>query len=76
MSGPVVTDPDAGRPASSVARALRHAGVLVIVGLLVELATLFGGGATSFLAFALVGVVLVAAGIVRYLVTVLRTQPG
>lgn len=46
---------------------IRVAAGLLVAGLAVEGATLFTPGALSFLSFALVGGVLVAAGVVTYL---------
>ncbi|MEM8964569.1 MAG: hypothetical protein AAGD38_23990 [Acidobacteriota bacterium] len=53
-------------------RGFRLAAGLLIVGLLVEVATLFFGGPESFMAFAGLGALLVAVGIVLYLLAVLR----
>lgn len=50
-----------------LARRLKVAGLLVGLGLLIEAATLFWSHPTAFLAFLLLGGVLVAAGVVLYL---------
>lgn len=62
--------------APHVRRNLGRAGVLVILGLLVEAATLFWSHPTAFLFFAGFGVGLVVLGIALYLWTVLRAQPA
>jgi uncharacterized membrane protein YczE len=54
-------------------RRLRIAAILLLAGLLVELATLFSPHPTAFLVFAGVGGLLLAAGIGLYLVTLLQS---
>jgi predicted membrane channel-forming protein YqfA (hemolysin III family) len=51
-------------------RRLRLAGLLLSLGLLIEAATLFWSHPTAFLVFLLLGGVLVAAGMVLYLVAI------
>lgn len=53
-----------------LARRLKLAGLLVGLGLLIEAATLFWSHPTAFLAFLLLGAVLVAAGVVLYLLSI------
>jgi hypothetical protein len=53
-----------------LARRLKLAGLLVGLGLLIEAATLFWSHPTAFLAFLLLGGVLVAAGVVLYLLSI------
>jgi hypothetical protein len=53
-------------------RSIRVAAVLLVAGLLVELFTLNSARPTAFLLFVGVGGLLLAAGIVLYLVTLLR----
>jgi uncharacterized membrane protein YczE len=52
-------------------RRLRVAGVLVILGLVVELVTLYWSHPTAFMFFLLAGATLMGAGIVIYLLTLL-----
>jgi uncharacterized membrane protein YczE len=52
-------------------RRLRVAGVLVILGLAVELVTLHWSHPTAFMFFLLIGATLMGAGIVLYLLTLL-----
>ncbi len=58
-----------------LARRLKLAGLLVGLGLLIEAATLFWSHPTAFLAFLLLGGVLVAAGVVLYLFSIV-TYPA
>lgn len=58
-----------------LARRLRLAGLLLGLGLLIEAATLFWPHPTAFLVFLLLGGVLVAAGILLYLLTI-ATYPS
>ena len=51
----------------------RLAGVLIVVGLMVETVTLFWEHPTSFLLFALGGASLVAAGVLMYLWSIVRS---
>ena len=51
-------------------RRLKLAGLLLSLGLLIEAATLFWQHPTAFLAFLLLGGVLVAAGVVLYLLAI------
>jgi hypothetical protein len=53
-------------------RSIRIAAVLLVAGLLVELFTLNSARPTAFLVFVGVGGLLIAAGIVLYLITLLR----
>ena len=48
-------------------RGMRHAGMLIGTGLLVQAGTLWGTGAVAFMTFACVGLLLTGLGIVRYL---------
>jgi predicted membrane channel-forming protein YqfA (hemolysin III family) len=57
-------------------RRLRLAGLLLGLGLLIEAATLFWQHPTAFLAFILLGGVLVAAGVVLYLFTIATYPAG
>ena len=56
----------------SLESSLRVGGGLIVAGLLVELATLFWTHALSFLLFTSVGVGLVGAGILLYLIGLAR----
>ncbi len=55
-------------------RRLRLSGLLVSLGLLIEAATLFWAHPTAFLAFLFVGGLLVAAGVVLYLVSIVTKE--
>lgn len=66
---------DETNDAPHVRRNLGRAGILIVLGLLVEALTLFWSHPTAFLFFAGIGVGLVLLGIVLYLWTVLRAQP-
>ena len=55
------------RPPPALARRLRRAGILLVVGLLVEAATLAWAHPTAFLAFAGLGATLVVTGVALYL---------
>ena len=57
-----------------IRRGLIRAGVLVILGLVIEAITLFWHHPSAFLFFAILGIGLVLLGIVLYLWTVLRAQ--
>ena len=59
-----------------LSRGLRQAAVLIAVGLLVELLTLFWAHPTAFLTFAFVGGALMAAGVARYLFAILMAGGG
>lgn len=48
-------------------RPLRQAGLLISLGLLVQTVTLYSVHPIAFMTFACVGMLLVAAGILRYL---------
>ena len=61
--------------ASESARGLRHAGLLITLGLIVELITLNWAHPTAFLAFAFFGATLVALGVIRYVYVVLGPSP-
>lgn len=63
MNGVKDTDP-------RLARRLKVAGLLLALGLLIEAATLSWPHPTAFLAFLLLGGVLVAAGVLVYLFTI------
>jgi hypothetical protein len=52
---------------------LRLAGILIIIGLVIQLATLFWNHPLTFMAFIFVGSPFVAAGIVLYLFSLVRT---
>jgi hypothetical protein len=52
---------------TGIARSLRISGVLLILGLIVEAISLVWGKPLSFLLFACIGVLLMFAGIVSYL---------
>ena len=52
---------------------MRWSAILLIAGLLVEMLTLFSARPTAFLVFVGIGGTLMAAGIVLYLVTLLRS---
>jgi hypothetical protein len=56
-----------------LARRLRLAGLLVILGLLIEAATLYWPHPTAFLAFLFIGGSLVAAGVLLYLLSIVRS---
>ena len=53
-----------------LARRLRLAGLLLCLGLLIEAATLFWPHPTAFLAYLFLGGLLVAAGVVIYLFSI------
>jgi hypothetical protein len=53
-----------------LSRRLRLAGILVALGLLVEAATMYWPHPTAFLVFLGVGALLVAAGVLLYLVAI------
>jgi hypothetical protein len=53
-------------------RALRIAGVLLILGLVVEALSLHWNTALSFLSFMIVGGVLLVAGVLLYLISLLQ----
>lgn len=55
-----------------IERRLRISALCVVAGLLVELFTLFSARPTAFLIFVGLGGLLIAAGIVLYLLTLLR----
>lgn len=61
---------------SRLARRLRLAGLLLGLGLLIEAATLFWPHPMAFLAFLLLGGLLVVAGIVLYLLTIVTYPAG
>ena len=63
-----------GPDAPPVSRRLRLAGLLIGLGLLIEASTLIWSHPTAFLAFLGVGAVLVAVGILVYLVSVLSAS--
>ena len=54
---------------------IRVAGVLVILGLLVEAVTLLVGGPIAFLAFMFVGGALVFAGMLTYMLSFISAGP-
>ncbi len=57
-------------------RRLRLAGLLIGLGLLIEAATLFWKHPTAFLAFLLLGGLLVAVGVVLYLISIATSPAG
>lgn len=57
-------------------RRLRLAGILVVLGLAVEAATMFWPHPTAFLVFLGVGGLLVAAGVLLYLVAIVTVPAG
>lgn len=64
------------RPSASRKKYLMAAGLLIIVGLLVEAFTLFWSHPTAFLLFAVVGFGFVVLGMLVYLWTILFARPG
>lgn len=62
-----------GKP-TAVERRLRLSGILVALGLLVEMVTLRWAHPTAFLFFMLLGGTLLAAGIVLYLLTLVAAS--
>ena len=54
-------------PAGTLERRLQIAGVVLLVGLIVEVLTLLGRGPIAFLVFAGLSVTLIGAGILLYL---------
>lgn len=56
-------------------RRLKLAGLLISLGLVVEVLTLFWSHPTAFLAFLLLGGVLVAAGVLLYLYSLVTYNP-
>jgi hypothetical protein len=61
---------------NSLTGRIRVAGLLVGLGLIVELVTLLWNHPLSFLAFAFVGAPLVLAGVLVYLVSLARHAPS
>lgn len=61
-------------PLTNIEKRIRLAGVLLIAGLLVELVTLRWSHPTSFLFFLLLGGLLMALGIVIYLLTLVSAE--
>lgn len=62
-----------------LSRRLKLAGILVVLGLLVEAATMFWPHPTAFLVFLGLGGLLVAAGVLLYLIAIVTipvTPPG
>jgi predicted membrane channel-forming protein YqfA (hemolysin III family) len=53
-------------------RALRIAGVLLVIGLVVEALSLHWNTAFSFLSFMIVGGILLVAGVLLYLISLLQ----
>ena len=53
-------------------RGLRTAAYLLVMGLLVEVATLYWASPISFLSFIVIGALLVFAGVLIYLWTIVR----
>ena len=62
-------------PGPVLPRRLKLAGLLIGLGLAVEVLTLFWSHPTAFLAFLLVGVVLVAVGVLLYLYSIVTYNP-
>ncbi len=62
-------------PAPPLPRRFKLAGLLVSLGLLVEVLTLFWPHPTAFLAFLVVGGVLVAIGVLLYLYSIATYTP-
>jgi hypothetical protein len=63
-------------PAVTIARELRIAGILLILGLTLTIATLMWKAPLSFLVFAGIGALLTLAGIVVYLYSLVSTAAG
>jgi uncharacterized membrane protein YczE len=61
-------------PLLKIEKRIRLAGIPLIVGLLVELATLRWSHPTAFLFFLLLGGLLMAAGIVIYLISLVSSE--
>ena len=59
--------------ANATERSLQIAGVITILGLLVEALSLLGRGAVAFLVFVGVGGTLLAFGVAAYLLALVRT---
>ena len=55
---------------------LRWAGLLIALGLVVQLLTFTWNDPLSFIAFALIGCPLVLAGVLLYLYSIVSHQPG
>lgn len=55
-----------------MAKRLRSAGILLIIGLLVEAVSLFWNHPLSFIAFTSIGLLLLIAGVVLYLFSLLQ----
>ena len=58
--------------ANSTERRLQIAGIIIILGLLVEASSLLGRGAVAFLVFVGIGGTLLALGIAAYLLALVR----
>ena len=65
---------NAGEP--HIHRRLRVSGVLIILGLVVELLSLIRIHPLAFMAFIIVGGVLLAAGVVLYLLSLVSVAPA
>lgn len=61
-------------PLTRIEKRIRLAGVLVIAGLLVELVTMNWSHPTAFLFFLLLGGLLMASGILVYLLTLVSAE--
>jgi hypothetical protein len=61
--------------ANSLERRLQIAGTVLLIGLAVEVLTLFGKGAVAFLVFTGFCVTLIGAGILLYLLGVVSSAP-
>jgi hypothetical protein len=59
--------------ANATERRLQNAGIIIILGLLVEASSLLGRGAVAFLVFAGIGGTLLALGVAAYLLALVRT---
>lgn len=61
-------------PTTKIEKRIRLSGILLIVGLLVELATLQWSHPTAFLFFLMLGGTLMAAGILLFLVSLVSAE--
>lgn len=61
---------------SALSRRLKLAGILVGLGLIVEALTMFWQHPTAFLVFLFLGALLVAAGVLLYLLTIATYAPS
>ena len=63
-------------PPSAMDRRLRTAGVIITLGLLIQLSSLLWSHPTAFLAFAFLGGPLVLAGVAIFLYSLVSTRPS